>query len=104
MGRTPVLVTRDAKGNIGAFINACRHKGATVARLSEGISSRGTIYIAGKGTRRLFGEAGFGNAMNPRIGCGMQQARNSRSGGSRRGGEKPRGRNGTARVEPSSPK
>lgn len=36
MGRTPVLVTRDTKGKIGAFINACRHKGALVARLSEG--------------------------------------------------------------------
>jgi benzoate/toluate 1,2-dioxygenase subunit alpha len=36
IGRTPVLVTRDAKGGIGVFINACRHKGATVARMSEG--------------------------------------------------------------------
>jgi len=31
--------------------------------------------------------------MNPRIGSGMQQARNRSSGGSRRGGAKPRGRN-----------
>jgi phenylpropionate dioxygenase-like ring-hydroxylating dioxygenase large terminal subunit len=36
IARTPVLVARDAKGRLGAFINACRHKGATVARLSEG--------------------------------------------------------------------
>ncbi len=36
IGRTPVLVTRDAKGRIGAFINACRHKGATVARFEQG--------------------------------------------------------------------
>src|SRR4051812_36069621 len=36
IGRTPVIVTRDAKGKIGAFINACRHKGATVCRLEEG--------------------------------------------------------------------
>ena len=36
IGRTPVLVTRDAQGKIGAFINACRHKGATVARLESG--------------------------------------------------------------------
>ncbi|MFM9968385.1 MAG: aromatic ring-hydroxylating oxygenase subunit alpha [Burkholderiales bacterium] len=36
IGRTPVLVARDIKGRVGAFINACRHKGATVARLSQG--------------------------------------------------------------------
>ena len=30
IGRTPVIVTRDPKGNVAAFINACRHKGATV--------------------------------------------------------------------------
>src|SRR3954467_1306592 len=36
IGRTPVLVTRDAQGKIGAFINACRHKGATVARVESG--------------------------------------------------------------------
>jgi len=35
-----------------------------------------------------------GNAVNPRIGSGMQQARNSGGGESRRGGAKPRGRNG----------
>ncbi len=36
IGRTPIVLARDAKGNIGAFINACRHKGATVARMSAG--------------------------------------------------------------------
>jgi benzoate/toluate 1,2-dioxygenase alpha subunit len=36
IGRTPVIVMRDAKGKVGAFINACRHKGATVCRLEEG--------------------------------------------------------------------
>ena len=36
IGRTPVLVTRNASGGIGAFVNACRHKGATVARLEQG--------------------------------------------------------------------
>jgi len=34
-----------------------------------------------------------GNAANPMTGSGMQQARNLPSGGSRRGGAKPRGRN-----------
>ena len=38
LGRTPVVVMRDAKGGIGAFINACRHKGATVCRSSQGNS------------------------------------------------------------------
>lgn len=36
IGRTGVLVSRDAKGNIGAFLNSCRHKGATVCRLEQG--------------------------------------------------------------------
>jgi benzoate/toluate 1,2-dioxygenase alpha subunit len=36
IGRTPVLVTRDAQGRLGAFVNACRHKGATVARMESG--------------------------------------------------------------------
>jgi len=36
IGRTPVLVARDAKGSIGAFVNACRHKGATVCRSEKG--------------------------------------------------------------------
>jgi benzoate/toluate 1,2-dioxygenase alpha subunit len=36
IGRTPVIVSRDAKGNIGAFVNACRHKGATVCRVESG--------------------------------------------------------------------
>ena len=36
IGRTPVVVMRDANGKVGAFINACRHKGATVARLEQG--------------------------------------------------------------------
>jgi hypothetical protein len=41
-------------------------------------------------------DARCGNAMDPRIGSGMQQARDSQSGGNRRGGAKPRGRNGTS--------
>ena len=36
IGRTPVVVMRDAKGNIGAFLNSCRHKGATVCRFEKG--------------------------------------------------------------------
>ena len=36
IGRTPVLVMRDAKGHIGAFLNACRHKGAKLTRTESG--------------------------------------------------------------------
>jgi benzoate/toluate 1,2-dioxygenase alpha subunit len=36
IGRTPVVVSRDAKGNLRAFLNTCRHKGATVCRLEKG--------------------------------------------------------------------
>ena len=36
IGRTPVLVSRGAKSGIGAFVNACRHKGATVCRSEQG--------------------------------------------------------------------
>jgi phenylpropionate dioxygenase-like ring-hydroxylating dioxygenase large terminal subunit len=36
IARTPVIVTRKPDGNIGAFINACRHKGATIARVERG--------------------------------------------------------------------
>lgn len=32
----PVLVTRDSKGLVRAFLNACRHKGALVARTTQG--------------------------------------------------------------------
>ncbi|MSQ53153.1 MAG: hypothetical protein EXR28_14850 [Betaproteobacteria bacterium] len=36
IGRTPVILSRGVKGDLGAFINACRHKGATVCRMSQG--------------------------------------------------------------------
>jgi hypothetical protein len=44
-----------------------------------------------------------GNATNPMTGSGMQQARNLPSGGSRRGGAKPRGRNRIPRLAASGP-
>ncbi len=36
IGRVPVLVTRDAKGAVRAFLNACRHKGAKLTRTESG--------------------------------------------------------------------
>src|SRR5215831_6510475 len=36
IGRTPVLVARDAKGRLAAFVNVCRHKGALLCAAEEG--------------------------------------------------------------------
>lgn len=38
IGTTPVLVMRDGKGRIGAFLNICRHKGAVLCRKDSGNS------------------------------------------------------------------
>ena len=38
IGRTPIIVSRNTKGEINAYINACRHKGAMVCRLESGNS------------------------------------------------------------------
>lgn len=39
---TPVLLTRDEDGNARAFLNVCRHRGATVCALGSGSSRRFT--------------------------------------------------------------
>lgn len=36
IGRTPILVTRDAGQRVRAFLNVCRHKGAIVCRAEQG--------------------------------------------------------------------
>src|SRR4051812_32193516 len=36
IGRTPVLVMRDAEGRIGAFLNVCTHKGTLLAPAERG--------------------------------------------------------------------
>jgi benzoate/toluate 1,2-dioxygenase alpha subunit len=36
IGRTPILLTRDASGQIRAYINQCRHKGAILCSQEEG--------------------------------------------------------------------
>ena len=38
IGKKEVLVTRDAKGKVHAFLNACRHKGALLTRTETGCS------------------------------------------------------------------
>ncbi len=37
---TPIIVARDAAGNISAFLNACRHKGSLLCRTEHGNSKR----------------------------------------------------------------
>lgn len=36
IGRSPVVVMRDAKGNLGAFLNTCRHRGAVLCHMQAG--------------------------------------------------------------------
>ena len=36
MGEDPVILTRDAKGKVHAFLNMCRHRGNRVARADDG--------------------------------------------------------------------
>ena len=36
IGRQPVVVMRDARGSLGAFLNSCRHKGAVVCHHARG--------------------------------------------------------------------
>jgi benzoate/toluate 1,2-dioxygenase subunit alpha len=36
IGRTPVLVSRDRDGKVGAYLNVCRHKGALLCREAQG--------------------------------------------------------------------
>jgi len=71
-------------------------------RLSTEISSRGTKVRCGEAVISTFGSANGGNVANLMTGSGMQQARSLSSGGSRRGGAKPRGRNVTSRGDPWS--
>ncbi len=36
IGNSPILLSRDARGKLGAFLNVCRHKGAIVCRTDQG--------------------------------------------------------------------
>lgn len=38
-GRQPMIITRDAKGELHALINACQHRGTTLTRLARGNQS-----------------------------------------------------------------
>lgn len=35
-GRQPMIITRDASGKLNALVNACQHRGATLARVCKG--------------------------------------------------------------------
>lgn len=39
VGRQPLIITRDGKGELHALINACQHRGTTLARMSRGNQS-----------------------------------------------------------------
>src|SRR5688500_20234746 len=36
IGEDPVLVVRDSRGKVGAFLNTCRHLGMSVCRADDG--------------------------------------------------------------------
>ena len=38
-GRQPLIITRDANGQLNALINSCAHRGATLTRVSKGRQS-----------------------------------------------------------------
>lgn len=42
IGRHPVLVMRSAEGELGAFVNSCRHRGARICQISKGNKRRHT--------------------------------------------------------------
>ena len=42
IGRTPVIIARDAAGKVGAFLNACPHKGLQISRTENGNTRRWT--------------------------------------------------------------
>ena len=39
MGEDPVLVVRDRRGKVGAFLNVCRHRGNRLCRAESGNAS-----------------------------------------------------------------
>jgi len=84
----------------------CKGRSDAARLLMEGNSSKGVSLRLGEGghdsvvLRDSRGGAAR-NGSNPMAGSGMQQARDPVCGESRRGGEKPRGRNVIWRVEPS---
>jgi len=71
--------------------------GQRVAVTRPRLLGRGRLWRAGTGEearrRPQACGVGRGNPVNPRIGCGMQQAHDTTGGGSRRGREERRGRN-----------
>ena len=38
-GRQPMIITRDANGQLNALVNACQHRGATLTRVAKGRQS-----------------------------------------------------------------
>lgn len=66
----------------------------------EGKALEGRAPVGTDRRRRGHASRPSSNPVNPRVGCGMQQAHGSVGGGSRRGGEEPRGRNASGAAAP----
>lgn len=70
IGSTPILVSRDGEGRLGAFVNACRHKGALLCSREQGRARahvcpyHGWVFdSAGKNTLLKYGaSAGYSEA------------------------------------------
>jgi hypothetical protein len=75
----------------GSIFEGCAHRGERPAGWN---ASSGSADQA----------AWSGNTVNPRVGCGLQQRPRRQAGENRRGGEKPRGRNGTCAGGTAGPK
>jgi hypothetical protein len=101
-------VTRQRQGGSGDREHeasrgiAVREQALRTGSIFEGWSAPwGTERSAGSPPSGVWKQAAStGNTVNPRIGSGLQQCPHRQAGGNRRGGGKPRGRNGTHAVAP----
>ena len=65
MGEDPILVTRDARGKVGAFLNICRHRGTRLCRADHGNARQFTCAYHGwtyTNEGRLVGVPSFAEA------------------------------------------
>jgi hypothetical protein len=95
------------KGDVG---DGTRKNAKEASGASDRVTAVGVVVSFGGWSRRRGGSGSWEtdftirNAANPRTGCRVQQTCEPSRGESRRGGEKPRGRNRTSRLVASGPK